>query len=161
MKKYKFDNYKDSYPLLFEKEKERLRRRIPNSKVEHIGSTSIMGLGGKGIIDILISVPKKEITDTKNKLIHEGYIFKKSGGDKDRLFFEKNYGIFKKRRVHIQLTYNNSNIWKKSIKFRNILRKNKKLREEYSMIKETAIKLNKEGKEYRDFKREFIERVLK
>ncbi|MDD5192344.1 MAG: GrpB family protein [Candidatus Nanoarchaeia archaeon] len=161
MKKYKFDKYDKKYPYLFEKEKYKLKNLLASSKIEHIGSTAIPSLGGKGIIDILISVPKKELKKVKNKLINKGYIFKESGGDSERLFFEKDYGIFRKRRIHIQLTFNNSNIWKKSIKFRNVLVKDKKLREEYSLIKETAVKLGKERKEYRDFKKEFIENVLR
>lgn len=83
------------------------------------------------------------------------------GGEKERLFFEKDYSILKKRGVHLHLTSNNSNIWRNTIKFRNILRKNKKLREEYSLIKQTAIKLSKQGKEYRESKQEFIQKVLK
>jgi GrpB-like predicted nucleotidyltransferase (UPF0157 family) len=161
MKKYLFREYSNKYPKLFEKERKKLITLIPNLKIEHIGSTAIEGLGGKGIIDVMISVPKKEIDEIKNRLIKAKYNFKSEAGDKNRFFFEKDYGLIKKRRVHLQLTSNNSDVWKKAIKFRDILRKNKKIRNRYSLIKQEAVLLRKKNKDYRNFKKKFIERVLK
>ena len=60
-KKYSFNKYLDIYRKLFIKEKYKLVSILPNAKIEHVGSTSIIGLGGKGIIDIAISVPKNKI----------------------------------------------------------------------------------------------------
>jgi len=161
MKKYKFVEYKNNYPKLFEKEKEKLKKIIPSSKIEHIGSTSVLNLGGKGIIDILISVTKKDLEKAKDKLVNSNYSLSKTGGNKNRIFFEKEYGFFKKRKVHIHLTFVNSKICKEAIKFRNLLRKNKTLREKYSNIKQKAISLGKKNKDYRDFKEKFVREVLK
>jgi GrpB-like predicted nucleotidyltransferase (UPF0157 family) len=140
-------------------EKLKLHKILPNLNIKHIGSTAVKNLGGKGIIDILISVPVKKILKVKRKLIKAGYKFKP--GDKKRLFFEKDYGLIKKRRVHLQLTSNNSAFWKDAIKFRDVLRNNKKIKEIYSLIKQKAVRLGKEGKEYRKFKEEFIRKVSK
>ena len=161
MKKYKFRKYKKNYPKLYCKEENKLNKVLSGAKIEHIGSTAVTDVGGKGIIDIIISVPKNEIKEIKEKLIKQGYGFKSKAGEKNRLFFEKDYGTLKKRRVHLQLTSNNSNIWKKSIKFRDLLRKNKKIRGEYSLIKQDAVKHGKQGAEYRAHKKEFITKTLK
>ena len=161
MSKYKFTRYKKKYPRLFEKEKRKLMKILPNVKIEHIGSTAIEGLGGKGILDIMIIASKKDINKLKKKLIKTNYKFKESGGDKNRIFFYRDGKVLKKRRFHIHLTFENSKIQKQAIKFRDTLRKNKKLREEYSKIKQKAIKLSKEKQDYRDFKKSFIDKVSK
>lgn len=160
MIKYKFRDYNKNYPVLFEKEKARLKKIVMNAKIEHVGSTAVKGLGGKGIIDVLICVPKNKMLSVKEKLIKMGYKFSLTGGDKDRLFFYKDYGFFNKRRLHLHLTYLDSRTSKVLIKFRDKLNNNLKLREEYALIKKKAVLLNKKEKEYRDFKKEFIEKVV-
>ncbi len=158
MKKYKFVRYNPTYVKLFRKERGRLKKILQNSKIEHIGSTAVKGLSGKGIIDVLISVQKKELEKAKNKLINNGYIFKEKGGDKNRVFFEKDYKYAgKKRRVHLQLTSNNSLIWKNAILFRDKLREDYKKAREYEQIKKIAVKKAKgDGKIYRKCKEKFI-----
>lgn len=161
MKKYKFVNYNKKYPCLFDKEKIKLKEILPDSEIEHIGSTAVNGLGGKGIIDILICVSKNNISSAKDKLINYNYKFNLTGGDKGRLFFYRDYGFFKKRRVHLHLSYFNSKISKEDILFRDKLKESLNLREEYSELKRKAILLGKEKKEYRDFKNKFIKNVVK
>ena len=162
MKIYKYRKYKSKFPKLFQKEKSYLLKILPeNTKIEHIGSTSIPGLGGKGIIDLIIGVKKNELTDCARLLIKNMYYFKDENSKKDRLFFMREYGHFKKRRVHIHLTSYNSRIWKQALKFKNHLIKNKKTREEYIKIKKQACKLCKENsKIYRAHKNKFIKDVL-
>jgi len=162
MKKYVYRKYSSNYPSLFNKEKQRLRKLLPaNAKIEHVGSTAIPGLGGKGILDVAIGT--KNIQDCKSKLIKAGYKFKEIGGTKDRLFFKKDYGFpFFKRRVHLQLTKMNSKIWEQHIIFRNLLRKNPKLAKRYADIKEEGVKRAKgDGKIYRSHKEAFIEKYSK
>lgn len=159
MKKYKLRRDSSNFPKLFEKEKERLRKILPEAKIEHIGSTAVLGLKGKGIIDI----PKKKINRAKSLLIKQNYIFKPKAGDKDRLFFEKDYNkLFVKRRVHLHLTTINSKVWKDCIKVRNKLRKNSELRKKYEKLKKEAVKLARgEGKKYRDYKNKFLKELTK
>ena len=69
-KKYKFREYNEKYPMLFKKEKSKLKKIFPkNAVIEHIGSTAIPNLGGKGVIDLYVTVKNKEIKNTKKKLI--------------------------------------------------------------------------------------------
>ncbi len=163
MEKYKFREYDKKFQELFKREKTKLRKIMPNSQIEHIGSTAVKGLGGKGIIDILIAVPNEQINKVKNKLIKNKYKFGLTAGDKNRLFFEKDYkyngGI---RRVHIQLTSNNSNVWKKSIYFRDYLIKNKKEAKRYETMKLNAAKICEgEGKIYKEYKEKFFKELDK
>lgn len=80
MKKYKFRKYNPDFPKLFNLEKVRLSKILEKSKIEHIGSSAVKGLGGKGIIDIAIAVSKKSLVKTKHLLQKVGYIFKENGG---------------------------------------------------------------------------------
>ena len=163
LKKYSFNKYSEKYKPLFNKDKSKLKKIFPRAKIEHVGSSSIKGLGGKGIIDIAISVPKKEIQDTIKKLQRNGYDFRPTGGDKERIFFQK---IIKynrnERRVHIQLTHSSSKTWRSMLAVRDYLRKNPKVIKEYERVKKEAIKHAKgEGKKYRDYKKSFLQKIEK
>ena len=69
MKKYLFKPYSKIFPDLFEREKERISSHIKEDLViEHVGSTAVPGLGGKGIIDIAIAVSKKEMESVSKQL---------------------------------------------------------------------------------------------
>ena len=160
LEKYKFRKYSEKYLKLFEQEKERLMKILPNSAIEHIGSTSIVGLGGKAVIDILIYVNKNQINSCYKKLIGNGYFFRKSGSGKNRIFFEKEYGILFKNWFHIHLT-SSKNVMRKALFFRNLLRKNRKLFNKYLDLKKEAIKRNLKGKDYRNIKNKFVSSVLK
>lgn len=60
MLKYVFRPYDPIFPKLFIKEKNRLKKFLGRTVlIEHVGSTAIPGLGGKGIIDIAIAAPDK------------------------------------------------------------------------------------------------------
>ena len=120
-----------------------------------------MGLGGKGILDILIGVNKKKIAYLKCSLMKNGYTYIESAGNRERLFFERNYGLIFKRRVHLHLTWLNSNTWKNSLRFRNKLISSRSLAKKYEDIKKKAKILGLKGKHYRNYKRRFIEGVLK
>ena len=161
MRKYKFRKYSKNYPLLFEKERTRIKKYIPNLVVDHIGSTSVENLGGKGIIDVLICVPKEDLKKIGDFLSDLGYKLSKTGGNKERIFLKKNFGFLKKNKFHIQLTFEGSKTHKEAIKFRNKLKNSKELREKYALKKQEAVKLRMQGKEYREFKNKFIQEVLR
>ena len=56
------NHYDPNWEKQFEEEKRRILSVTPNKKIqiEHIGSTSIKGLGAKPIIDMMIGLPKLE-----------------------------------------------------------------------------------------------------
>ncbi len=115
------------------------------------------------MIDVAISVPKKEIQNTIKKLQRNGYDFRPTRGDEERSFFQK---IIKynrnERRVHIQLTHSDSKTWKSMIAVRDYLQKNKKAVKEYARVKKEATKYaNGEGKKYREYKKSFLQKIEK
>lgn len=89
--KYKFVKYEKIYPELFRNEKAKLIKVLPkNISIEHVGSTAVPGLGGKGIIDIIIKTPKNKIDQFVKNLKSLGYEYNSEHQrDERRIFLQK------------------------------------------------------------------------
>jgi GrpB-like predicted nucleotidyltransferase (UPF0157 family) len=170
--KYFFRPYNPEFPKLFEAEKERLQKALgTNVPIEHIGSTAVAGLGGKGVVDISIAIPKENWTETCEKLKSLGYEYKKKDTEREsqRLFLmanlpDKELGT---RLYHIHLTYPESPELKRETGFRDYLRTHPKVVNEYSKIKmkaaEEAQKFNTKNEmrdTYGKIKEDFIEKII-
>jgi|SRR3989338_10139381 len=150
--KYTFHKYDAAYEKSFLKEKKKLQK-IVDGQIEHIGSTAVVGLGGKGIIDIAIGAV--DLKKAKEKLA-KSYEYRAKASTRERLFFRKGYPA----EVHIHLVKLNSRDWKEMIALRNYLRKNPKTALEYAKIKKAAVaKAKGSGKTYRKIKDSFVEKV--
>ena len=156
MGKYTFKPYSDSFPLLFSKEKERIAPHLPSSaSIEHVGSTSVPGLGGKGIIDIAIAVDKDMMEEAKNRLQELEYEFRPSFSTPDRFYFiiylpDPEEGS---RRYHVHLTYPESKEWRELTGFRDFLLSNPDALQEYAELKKkAAVEASQDGEKYRKAK---------
>lgn len=170
--KYKYLPYDSSYPSLYEEEERRILEFLPvGSKIEHFGSTSIPGVGGKGIIDIYVCVPKDKLDETKDLLETLGYIYKETNPRRSfqgRMFFSR---IEEKSSdtsytYHLHLSYLKSPDFEKAIAFRDYLRAHPKEASEYDKIKKKAVDSTEsfetveEKKEaYMNTKQPFIEKI--
>ncbi|MBU0998044.1 GrpB family protein [Patescibacteria group bacterium] len=149
--------YSPLFPIIFEKEKKKILKQIRNATIEHIGSTSIPNLSGKGYIDLIISVPKEKMKTAKNSLETKlGYEYKKDISIKgERLFFRKvalsEYS--KETFYHLHLTHLNSNSFKQAVSFREFLKKNPKYIKRYSKIKKKASKEAQKTKNRKEAKK--------
>ena len=164
MQKYKFREYNPEYKIFFNKEKEKITKILSvKSKIEHIGSTVIPNLGGKGILDMTIGVSKTNLTKAKKELEEARYEFREAPSTSERLFFRIDYPFEKaKRRVHIHLTIYNNKDWNEMIKFRDYLLKHPETVKKYSNLKKEATEKAKgDGEKYRRYKEKFIENILK
>jgi len=163
IEKYKFRKYNPDFPRLFNREKIKLKKILKDAIIEHIGSSAVKRLGGKGILDIAIAVPKKDLTKTRKILEKNNYLFRPGGGTKERLFLTKYYKYSgKERLVHLQLSFSDSQSWKNQLLVRDFLRINKKAREDYARIKTEAVKFAKgDGKKYRKYKHQFLQNLIK
>ncbi len=161
--KYAFNSYSLTYPKMFSIEKSRIKRVFPKIDIQHIGSTSVKILGGKGIIDIGIFVPKEEINKSIEKLSLIGYEYLPFKKDNKRKFLQRIIKRQKKeRRIHVQLIAKDSLDQKAVLAVRNYLRKNISARKEYALIKKRAVKYAKgDGKKYREFKKNFLDNLEK
>ncbi|HCC67818.1 TPA: hypothetical protein DEP90_01220 [Patescibacteria group bacterium] len=164
MQKYVFRKYSPKYRDFFVCEKEKLVRALGLTvKIEHVGSTAIPNLGGKGIIDIVVGISHSKLSEAKKILEKLDYIFSTTAGSPDRLFFKRDYPYRgRKRRVHIHLTKFNSKDWKEMIGFREYLLMHPEIVKQYARIKKNAVKeASGDGKRYKQFKDAFVENITK
>jgi GrpB-like predicted nucleotidyltransferase (UPF0157 family) len=162
MKKYVFDPYDPLFKTLFIKEKTRILQIKNILQVEHVGSTAIEGLGGKGIIDIAILADKKDLITVSKDLQNLGYEFRPQFSEEDRLYFVIDLSDPKreKRRYHIHLTCRESPIFTDLIRFRDYLISHPEEKERYAAIKKKATENQLEGEAYRAIKDPYIKKIL-
>lgn len=163
MKKYSFKAYSEIFPELFRKEKDRILSSSTRTlAVEHVGSTAIPQLGGKGIIDIAIATSKESFDITSSELQKLGYTFRPTRSTTDRLFFRIDLPDPEEtiRRYHIHLTHLESDDWKGFLSFRDYLCTHPNERENYAKIKkEAALESNDNGGKYRKMKEPMFQKV--
>ncbi|HEY0029304.1 MAG TPA: GrpB family protein [Bacteroidia bacterium] len=158
--KIELSEYNPNWQGIFLKEKNLLENVLPpDSQIEHIGSTSIKDLCAKPIIDILCGlksflIPTElidgivglnyEYVEEYNAIIPERRYFRKTG--------EHNF--------HIHLVQNGGGFWKRHILFRDFLRKNEIIKNEYASLKrQLARKDWINGNEYAAAKTKFIKAI--
>lgn len=163
MKKYVYRPYNEIFPVLFQKEKERISSNLTEVlAIEHVGSTAVPGLGGKGIIDIAIAVNQAKMDSISKRLQGLGYEYRPTFSTPDRFYFI----IYlpdpeeERRRYHIHLTYPENNEWKELIGFRDYLRHHPEELREYAVLKKlAALEANHEGSRYRKLKEPMFEKI--
>jgi len=163
MKKYIFKPYSKRFPELFEREKERIISHVKNRLIiEHVGSTAVPHLGGKGIIDIAIGV--EEIDSVSRQLQSLGYEFRPTRSTPDRLFFRVDLPDPEEgaRRYHIHLMRLGNKDWKDLLSFRDYLRNHPEEAEKYADLKKkAAAEVNEDGVKYREVKDPMFKQILK
>ncbi len=164
--KYKYKPYSKSFKTIFISEKRKILhalKKIKDKEVHHIGSTAVLGLGGKGIIDIIIVVQESALNRARRLLEQSGFLYDHTF-EKKRAFFTK-YKIDRKgkpRLVHLHLTFFGSGEKELALAFRDHLKSNKKDRANYIKIKKIAAKKHSHSpKEYRKYKNKHIKKILK
>lgn len=162
MKKYVFKPYSDLYPSLFRNEKRRIQSLVfPEVLIEHVGSTAIVGLGGKGIIDIAIVVQRADMEEVKEVLQSLGYEFREAFSTPDRFFFRMDLPDPEEesRMYHVHVICPNSREWKELVEFREYLLNNPQEREAYQLLKQRAVlEADNDGKKYKQIKAPVFEK---
>lgn len=165
MKKYVYKPYNPLYPSIFQKEKNKLETILGNDAIiEHIGSTAVPGLGGKGIIDIMIAVPREDMEKFSGLVQKTGYEYKASGGNEERIFHQRDKALKAGGliRYHLHLAFPESKEWKEAIAFRDYLRSHPEDVKRYEEIKKKAALESDQTKEkYMAIKEPVIQDILK
>jgi GrpB-like predicted nucleotidyltransferase (UPF0157 family) len=113
-------------------------------KIEHIGSTSILGMWAKPIIDIDIVIENVEDFEIiKKELEIIGYLHEGNLGIIGREVFKRNgilkHEILDKINHHLYVCTEDNEELKRHILFRDYLNKNYEIKMEYNNIKKTII----------------------
>ena len=152
--------YNAKWPELFRIEAERLSSTLAPLGVtlEHTGSTSVPGLAAKPILDILAGYDDRSLLPKIiAALVDAGYIHRGEQGIAGREFFRRG----DPRSHHIHLAQRNGTFWNDHLKFRDALRADDKLRDEYAALKtQLAQRFPRNREAYIEAKTEFVCEVI-
>ena len=161
MTELKLYPYSEEFTEIFEKEKAKIKKVLPEAGVHHIGSTAIPAVGGKGIVDILVALPdwkEKDKAIEKLKDLGFAHVHPEENG---RIFLNKT-GASKYKDIHIHLVEKGNKEYREKLLFRDFLRGNQEEAKKYHQLK---YKWEKEAKGDRDIygklKEFYIEEVIK
>ena len=154
--------YDPAWPQRFEAERSRLIVLLPElTDVEHFGSTAVPGLCAKPVIDILAIVASMDAADRLlPKLCENGYVASPEFNatlPNRRWLMRYAAG---RRTHHLHLVLPNSCQWNQSLRFRDMLRRDPKLADEYAELKRALAKSHPADREaYTSAKGDFIRRA--
>ncbi|MGB0895085.1 MAG: GrpB family protein [Parashewanella sp.] len=155
-------DYDKNWPSNFETEKTFLESVIGEwvfGSIEHVGSTAVVGLAAKPVIDIMVGVKSLEASKPAIELLTEnGYCFYPYKPDVMHWFCKPSPET---RTHHLHLVPYKSPLWHERILFREHLRKNPKIANEYAQLKRRLASENSINREhYTQSKWPFIQKVL-
>ena len=184
--KIPFSPYSDQWPLDFQERAETIRQAVGNLPItiDHIGSTSVVGLGAKPIIDMLIGVEEeKDLDELIRPMMVFGYTyFKKYEQEMPyrRLFVllkplteqqpptiidsddDYNSGKLFAPIVNVHAIVKDTHHWTRHIAFRDFLRAHPEVTKRYYELKQQLAQQEFEYHlEYNQAKNDFVKEVEK
>jgi GrpB-like predicted nucleotidyltransferase (UPF0157 family) len=152
--------YRPAWQAMFEEERQLIEAALGGApaKVEHIGSTSVVGLAAKPIIDIMIGLPDFSVADDLVPLIEAfGYRYFRKYEDEMpfRRYFAKDLSGVRTHQIH--MVEAGSEFWERHLLFRDYLRQNPPAATEYAALKRRLAEREwTDVNEYADAKTEFV-----
>lgn len=156
--------YSDEWPQLFKQVRQELFTVFSQNytQIEHIGSTAVVGLCAKPVIDVLLGVNslsqiESKITSLKN--IGFLYVAKYEKEIPTRRYFVKSPKD--SLRIHLHGVEIGSRIWCDHLKFRDLLRSDLQQRSAYQQLKfSLALQYADDKAAYTEAKAPFITSAL-
>lgn len=155
-------SYSSTWETAFEEEKSLLLEVFKTKAldIQHIGSTAIPKMKSKPLIDLAILVLSlDEIAEQCALLLNHSYLERLGRLDGKQRVFAKTIGPLVTH--HLHLIELGEKDWDDKIRFRDLLRENEALRDDYSKLKEDLFtKYSKNRLAYTASKENFIVSVL-
>lgn len=156
--------YDGEAPEIFEGIRRFIRGIVPYEiEVEHVGSTAVPGLGGKGIIDTLIVTKEEHMGRIVEILESKGYRYNPRGGaPPERLFVSGPYEHRgRELHIHIHITPFGSREHRDKLLFRDYLRRHPDEARRYHELKKLwSEEAGSDGSRYTELKARYINGVL-
>jgi GrpB-like predicted nucleotidyltransferase (UPF0157 family) len=167
--------YDPRWPERFEEEARRLRERFGPEvirRIEHFGSTAVLGLASKPVIDILVEVVSFDVAErtVRPVLEAEGYVYtwRPPGGSDNgtgHIAFFKGYGpdgyLDGVQRYHLHLAPADNPIWQRLL-FRDYLRQHPDTARRYAALRWRLAQAHRHDREaYTAAKTDFIAEVMR
>jgi GrpB-like predicted nucleotidyltransferase (UPF0157 family) len=156
-------DYDPAWASAFEAEKVRILAAVKGAAlgVEHYGSTAVVGLRAKPILDILLGVlPLDNWFKCKPPLEALGYDYAENAGVPGHHIIGR--GRDRSERTHlVHVVEFGGESWRANLAFRDALRADEALRAKYQRIKELARTIAAEGRaQYNELKQTFFANPL-
>ena len=155
--------YDDRWPALYESEAALLRAGLPGQigSIAHIGSTSILGMQAKPIIDFMVTIASLRAPRLLCwSLGRFGYELQADDAVEDRLFFVKE--TQGQQTHHLSACESSSEFWSTHLAFRDRLRADTALAVEYVELKRRLWRqYANDRRAYTAGKADFITEVLR
>ena len=156
--------YDSRWPALFDTERDEIMEAIGHyvADIQHVGSTAVPGLAAKPVIDIMVGL--RRLLDAQDCILPiEGmdyeYVPEFESEFPERRYFRK---LTNGRRSHqIHMVEIDSDFWKRTILFRDLLRSHPEIAQEYAELKrQLSITYENDRETYTNAKGPFIQKVL-
>ena len=149
--------YDPDWPRQFERERAVLEQLLEpwlDDGVHHIGSTSVPGLAAKPLIDMMAGVRELDAARAAfEPLLEHGYVHEPHRPGIAHHFAKPHYSL--------HLTEPGSDLWRERLAFRDALRRDRALADEYAALKlQLACEHAADPAAYVAGKREFVGGVL-
>lgn len=154
--------YDHSWPDRFQREKRLLEQAIGPwiiGGVHHVGSTAVRGLAAKPVIDILVGVADLPAAqECRAELANLGYRYAPYRAEEMCWFCKPNPS----HRTHqLHVVPSGSHRYRAELAFRDALRADSRLAEEYAALKQSlATKFTRDREAYTEGKHDFIANAL-
>ncbi|MBW4486938.1 MAG: GrpB family protein [Trichocoleus desertorum ATA4-8-CV12] len=157
--------YDPCWPSLFEAEKAKLQKVLDTElvvSIEHIGSTAVLGLAAKPIIDLMVVIRSLNVAKQAVPLLEKlDYVYWHDNPDSNRLFFVKGLPPYDLQRTHhIHMVEAESKFCERSL-FRDYLRIHLDEAKRYEALKrDLAVRFRSDREGYTNGKSEYIQTVM-
>lgn len=158
---FTLEPYNSEWPEMFLREKGTIKSLLEGEvlRIEHIGSTSVIGLGAKPIIDLCAEFKDLESAGKAVAALEKfGYELSPSDSTSERYFLRKGAP------TQFQLSLTEAGSWysRRTKAFRDYLNSHSQERDAYNLLKWNLSSADPEfGRAYTDGKTEFVTRVLR
>ncbi|MBS1809906.1 MAG: GrpB family protein [Acidobacteria bacterium] len=161
--KVEIAEYNPDWPAIFAREKADLLRalRLDGVCIEHFGSTSVIGLAAKPVIDVIVGLPDFALADgfvPNIEALGYDYIAKYNAVMPFRRFFQKRPDGIATHNLHMVET--GCEFWERHLLFRDYLRSHPETAMGYAAHKkELALREWQDVNDYANAKTEFIQAI--
>jgi GrpB-like predicted nucleotidyltransferase (UPF0157 family) len=159
-------DFDPEWPALFEQERERVAEVLGSVAIaiEHVGSTAVLGLAAKPIIDLLVTV--RSLPDARSACIEAveplgyRYLREYEAWLPDEMLFRKI--VSGAWTHHLHVTEPSSPRWEEYVLLRDYLRRHREMADAYGDLKRAlALVFEDDIAGYRDAKRPFVQALLR
>jgi GrpB-like predicted nucleotidyltransferase (UPF0157 family) len=150
--------YNPEWPVLFAAEARRITSALPvQVAVEHIGSTSVVGLLAKPIIDIMAGIQPQDDENIRLVLRSLGYDDLGAAGVPGRLYFRRRA----RHAFNVHVVRHEGLLWRNNIALREYLRQDNEAARRYAEIKQSALESGATMLlSYSAYKRELVSELI-